>query len=141
MIAAEPLIRERLEAMVSSLAGVYAASDLSVEAITGKRLPAAFVAADGYRVLETSGQTTAVRIASRWLVLVVARNVALVREGAAARAAASDPARECLASLCGWSPGAGYQGLHPVTGPRPIYKDGILIYPLAFECAELIQQA
>ena len=39
----------------------------------------------------------------------------------------------------GWQPRTGVQTLQPVTPPAPVYQDGILLYPLAFECAMAVQ--
>lgn len=139
MLDLEPLIRARLEATVPGLAGVHGVVSLGVEDAAGKQLPAAFVASDGHRVLEATAHGRAARIASRWLVIVAVRNVQSVRDGEAARQDAAQLVRDCMTALMGWQPRAGVQTLQPVNPPQPVYQDGLLLYPLAFECGEVIE--
>ena len=87
--------------------------------------------------IRDSGKTA--RLASRWLVVVVVRNVQQAVQGEAARADAADLVRACLQAIMGWQPAPGYQTLQPVTPPAPIYQDGLLLYPLAFEIGEVVQ--
>jgi hypothetical protein len=139
MLELEPLIRQRLTDTVPALAGVHGAVSLGVEDVSGKKLPAAFVVSDGHKVLEVTAQGKTARLSSRWLVVVVVRNVQHATTGEAARADAADLVRACLKSLMGWQPAPGYQSLQPVTPPAPVYDGGLLLYPLAFEVGEVIQ--
>ncbi len=139
MLEIEPLIRDRLAAAVPGLAGVHGAVSLGVEDVGWKRLPAAFVVSDGHKVIEVTAHGRTARIASRWLVVVAVRNVQQAAQGEAARADAADLARACMQSLMGWQPAPGYQSLQPVNPPAPVYQDGLLLYPLAFEVGEVIQ--
>jgi len=139
MLDIEPLIRQRLIDTVPALAGVHGAVSLGVDDVGGKRLPAAFVVSDGHKVLEVTAFGKTARIASRWLVVVAVRNVQQVAHGEAARAEAADLVKVCLKSLMGWQPSVGVQTLQPVTAPAPVYQDGLLLYPLAFEVGEVIQ--
>jgi hypothetical protein len=139
MLDLEPIIRQRLIDAVPALAGVHGAVSLGVEDVGGKRLPAAFVVSDGHRVLEVTAHGKAARIASRWLVVVAVRNVHQAAQGDAARADAADLVQSCMQALMGWQPRAGVQTLQPVTPPAPVYEDGLLLYPLAFEAGEVIQ--
>jgi hypothetical protein len=139
MLDLEPLIRQRLIDTVPALAGVHGAVSLGVEDVGGKKLPAAFVVSDGHKVLEVTGFGKTARIASRWLVVVVVRNVQHAAQGDAARAEAADLVLACLQSLMGWQPRVGVQTMQPVTPPAPVYEDGMLLYPLAFEVGEVIQ--
>lgn len=139
MLDLEPLIRDRLAASVPELAGVHGAVALGADDVAGKRLPAAFVVADGYRVLETTGFGRVSRIASRWLVVVAVRNVAAVADGSAARAAGADLVAACMAALMGWQPRAGLQRMQLVDPPAPVYEAGLLLYPIAFEVAAVVQ--
>jgi hypothetical protein len=139
MLDLEPLIRQRLADTVPGLAGVHGAVSLGIEDVGGKKLPAAFVVSDGHKVLEVTGFGKAARIASRWLVVVVVRNVHYAASGESARADAADLVKACLQSLMGWQPRVGVQTMQPVTPPAPVYQDGLLLYPLAFEVGELIQ--
>jgi hypothetical protein len=118
---------------------VHGAVALGVDDVAGKRLPAAFVVADGYRVLETTGHGRVSRIASRWLVVVAVRNVAAVADGAAARQDSADLVAGCMSALMGWQPRAGLQRMQLVDPPAPVYESGLLLYPLAFEVAAVVQ--
>jgi hypothetical protein len=138
MLELEPLIRQRLIDTVPALAGVHSAVSGGVDDIVGKKLPAALVVSRGHNVLEVTAHGKTARIASQWLVLVGARNVQHVVQGDAARADAADLVRACLKALMGWQPAPGYQTMQPGTPPEPVYKDGLLLYPLAFEVGEVI---
>jgi hypothetical protein len=139
MLDIEPLIRDRLAASVPGLAGVHSAVSLGSEDVAGKRLPAAFVVADGYRVIETTGFGRVSRVASRWLVVVAVRNVAAVVDGAAARADVADLVAACMAALMGWQPRPGLQRMQLIDPPAPVYDVGLLLYPVAFEVAAVVQ--
>lgn len=139
MLAVEALIRERLETVPEVPGGVASLAELSVEAAAGRRFPALYVGALGYRV-EDARSPGAVRIASQWLVVVATRNVADTRGGAKAREAAADLAAVVMARLYRWSP-AGCQPLIPIAPPRPEYAAGVLLYPLAFECFQIIERS
>lgn len=139
MLAVEPLIRARLAGIPDLPGGVSSVAELSIEAVSGRRLPALFVGSLGYRV-DDAKSPGAVRIASQWLVVVAVRNVTDAKGGADARAAASDLAAEVMARLYRWQP-AGFQPLLPINPPRPEYSAGVLLYPLAFECYEIIERS
>lgn len=138
MLAIEPLIRARLEAIPEVPGGVSGLAELSPEAVAGRRLPAIFVGSLGYRV-EDAKSPGAVRVATQWLVVVAVRQVADVRGGAGARAAAADLAAEVMARLYRWPPEGG-SPLLPIAAPRPEYREGLLMFPLAFEHFEIIQR-
>lgn len=140
MLDVEALIRQRLAATVPDLVGVHSAAALGIDDVGGKKLPAAFVVNDGYRVLEVTSHGAAVRIAARWLVIVVVRAFAQAASGERSRADAGPLVMECLRALMGWQPRVGVQALQPVTPPAPVYQDGILLYPLAFEAAMAVQR-
>lgn len=137
MLDAEPYIRQRLAA-IPGAAGVHSLAELSLDGVAGRRLPALFVAPDGYRVLDAS--STRCRVAVRWLVVVVVANAARVREGDAARAAAADIIRAAFAALLGWQPTPEWQPMMPVAAPPPEYAAGTLLWPMAFEVAQVIER-
>ncbi len=137
MLDAEPMIRERL-ATIDGVAGVHGLADLSMDGVAGYRLPALYVGAIGYRVLDA--QAARARVAVRWAVIVAVASAARVREGSAARAAASDIARAAFAALLGWQPSASWQPMLPVDAPQPEYDSGTLLWPLAFEASCVIER-
>lgn len=139
MLAIEAMIRDRLAEIPDVPGGVSSLADLSMDAVAGRRFPALFTGSLGYRV-EDAKSPGAVRIASQWLVVVAVRNVADAKGGADARASASDLAAEVMARLYRWSP-AGFQPLLPINPPKPEYSAGLLLYPIAFECFQIIERS
>ncbi|MCM2480202.1 phage tail terminator protein [Serpentinimonas maccroryi] len=137
MLAAEALITARLADLPGLAGGVHGLAELSREAVLGKRLPAIFVGTQGYRVLDDRSPG-AVRIASRWLVVLVVRHVGDLAGGSTARASASDLARAVMGRLYRWQPAPGLQPLEAKEAPAPQYREGLLLFPLAFDCAEII---
>lgn len=140
MLAAEAHIRARLAAIPGIAGGVHGMGELSLDGVAGKRLPALFLACDGYRVLDDKSPG-AVRIATRWLVVVAVRQVADVTGGTDARAAAADIAAAVMAHLYRWQPSPRYQPMMPAEAPRPEYSAGTLLLPLAFETSEIIERS
>lgn len=140
MLAAEALIRARLETLPGVTGGVHGMAELDMQSVAGKRLPALFVACDGYRVLDDKSPG-AVKLAARWLVVVAVRQVADVVGGTDARAAASDLAAEVMARLYRWQPSPDYQPMLPAAAPRPEYAAGVLLLPLAFETSQIIERS
>ena len=138
MLDIEPLIIDRLASSVPDLAGVHGAASLDADAAAGKKLPAAFVVPDGHRVLETAAQGKRARIATRWLIVIAVRSARNVRGGEYARQDAARIIRDCLVSLMGWTPRDDLQPLIPTSTPSSQYANGLLLYPLAFECVEVI---
>lgn len=140
MLAAELLIRARLESVPGVAGGVHGMAELDMQSVAGKRLPALFVACDGYRVVDDKSPG-AVRVAVRWLVVAAVRQVADVVGGTDARAAASDIAAAVFARLYRWQPSADYQPMMPAAAPRPDYAAGVLLLPLAFETSQIIERS
>lgn len=140
MLDAEQLIRDRLTAKVPGLRGVHSALGLTEQAVAGRQTPAAFVAADGYRVAQVTGQNDAASLALRWLVLIAVRNVAEIRSGHPAREEVDDIIEQTFRALCGWQPAPNHRPLKPIDPPRPTYTNGLLFYPLAFESGRLLQR-
>lgn len=138
MLAAESDIRARLATIPDVPGGVSSLAELSMEAVAGRRFPALFVGSLGYRV-EDSSSPGAVRIASRWLVVLAVRQVADTKGGADARQAASDLAAEVMARLYRFQP-EGCQPMLPIEAPRPEYQAGVLLFPLAFEAFMIINR-
>ncbi|MCE5420257.1 MAG: hypothetical protein JJ713_05670 [Acidithiobacillus sp.] len=137
MLAAESAIRQRL-AGIPGLAGVHGMADFAANGAAGKKLPAAFVLADGYRV-DDGSSPGAVRLAVRWLVVLAVRNVADVVGGSGARVELTDLAASIMASLYRFQP-PGFQPMRAVDAPRPSYEDGLMLYPLAFETLQIINR-
>jgi hypothetical protein len=140
MLGIEPLLRARL-AEIPELLGVYGLPDLAEAQQRGKPCPCAFVAFDGYRVLETTHQNRSARIETRWLVVLAVRSAAQTADGAPARAALSPLANAVISKLMGWSPAAPYKHLALDTAPSPIVEAGSLLFPLAFTSIHVVTGA
>lgn len=137
MLFVEPLIIARLAGIPGMAASVHSLADFSKEALAGRRLPALFVGTQGYRIADARS-SGAVRVACRHLVAVATRHVGDVRGGSGAKAAADDLAVAVMARLHRWQPTPDVGPLLPIDPPAPEYATGVLIYPLAFECLQLI---
>jgi hypothetical protein len=137
MFEAEALIRQRLTG-IAGVAGVHSMAELSLDSVAGRRLPAIFVAPDGYRVLDAASARA--RVAVRWLVVVAVASASRVREGDAVRADAANIVRAAFARLLGWQPSPEWQPMMPTAAPRPEYAAGTLLWPLAFEAAQVIER-
>lgn len=138
MLGIEPLLRDRLEE-IPELLGVHGLPDLADAQQLGKPCPCAFVAFDGYRVLELSAQNRAARIETRWLVVLAVKSAARTADGAAARAAISPLANAVLSKLIGWCPAAQYKPLALDSAPAPIFEAGHLLFPLAFTSIHVVK--
>ncbi len=139
MLAVEALIRDRLAGIPDVPGGVSSISELSLDAVAGRRFPALFVGSLGYRVDDDKSQG-AVLIASQWMVVVAVRQVEDVKGGSGARAAASDLAALVMSRLYRWSP-PGHAPLLPIAPPKSEYSAGVLLFPLAFECLHIIERS
>jgi hypothetical protein len=133
MLGLETLLRARL-AEVPALLGVYGARERAAMTWRRQDFPVAFVAFDGYSVLETSRGGGAARVQARWLVTVTVRAVGSPADGTALRADAAPIVEAVLGKLLGWPPGAPYGPLHLASSQdaRPEYRADAIRLPLAF---------
>jgi hypothetical protein len=130
MLGIETALRDRL-ATLEDLRGVYGLPDAQGD-ISGKPLPGAFVIFNGYKVRETVNRGKAARVAGRWLVLVVVKNSAQVRDGQSTRGSAAPVVQAVLGRLMGWQPAPEYTPLELTDAPAARYDAGLLVLPLAF---------
>lgn len=138
MLAAEALIAERL-AGIDGVAGVHPVASLDPDGLGGKRLPALFVAHDGYTPAETTGQRQAVRVRLFFLVIAAVAEHRVLPQAASARPQAGDLAEAVIRRLVGWQPAPGWWPLALVAGPAPAAQPGLLLYPLRFASERLIE--
>ncbi len=138
MLTLETPLVERL-GEVPGLLGVYPMSDLEDIEKSGKPAPCVFVAYDGYQVVEAHRSRRAVRIETRWLVILAVKSAARTGSGAPARAAAAPLAEALLKSLLGWTPPAKFTPLLLATPPAPVFLSGTLFYPLAITTQQVIE--
>lgn len=140
MLGIEPLLRARL-AEIPELLGVYGLPDTADAQQIGKPCPCAFVAFDGFQVLETAQNGRAARIQTRWLVVLAVKSAVRTADGEAARAALSPPVNAALAKLMGWRPSSIYTPLELETSPSPVPAAGSLLFPLAFTSIHVVTGA
>lgn len=138
MFDSEPLIRARLET-IPEVAGVHSVAELSQDGMTGRRLPAIFIAPDGYRVVDENPYRA--QIAVRWLVVVAVGNAAQARSGDAARLDVATIVRAVIIMLLGWQPTPQQQPMRLARAPAPEVSGAVLYWPLAFETYEIIERS
>lgn len=141
LLGVEPQIIERLRARLADNVRVLARADLD-QALTLRQLvaPAVYVIHQGARVTESRPDGRAVRLAQRWLCLVVAKNLTDLVSGAHARADAGALADAVLAALMGWRPEACSAPLSLSDVPDTDYLSGYQLIPLVF-ATELVRKA
>lgn len=130
----EALLRARIEASVAGLKAVLGAADLAGVSEAAQITPAVHVLYDGDEVVTRGGDSVAVAVNQRWLVVVAVRNVRNQATGDAARAEAGELIWEVLRAVQGWQPAADLGPLARVNGPAPAYISGFAYFPLAFNC-------
>lgn len=139
LLALEPLIMERLGALLSGEVAVFPAAAL--DAITGgnQPAPAVYVLYDSGAVTESRPDGLAVRIAQTWVALVVVRYAAQGVGGPQARLSAGEIADEVINALMGWQPTGTSQPLRLVDLPSGGAVPGYQIVPLQFS-TEIIRR-
>lgn len=106
--------------------------------------PGVFVIPGGETVNRAAAPNSAKRftISQRWVAVSVTRNVAEAQTGAPARADAGRSVYAINKALNAWEPNAEeiegsptnhFGPLVRITGAGPIYRDGLLFYPVTFE--------
>lgn len=138
-LAAEPLIVQRLRAVLPAEVHVLPAADLASVAAENQPTPAVHVLYDGYQVVDASTGATAA-VEQNWLTVVVTRNVADIEQGHEARQQAGPLAAKVLDALHrhrlrhanGQVLGAGSLRLAPA--PAPGFANGQFYLPLGWAC-------
>ncbi len=138
MLSLETPLVDRLRE-VPGLLGVYPMIDLEDVEKSVKPAPCVFVAYDGYQVVEANRSRRAVRIETRWLVILAVKSVARTGSGAPSRSLAAPLAEALLKSLLGWTPPAKFTPIVLATPPAPVFLSGTLFYPLAITTQEVIE--
>ncbi|HMW55131.1 hypothetical protein [Accumulibacter sp.] len=126
---------------VPGLLGVYSTADLGDFEKAGKPAPCVAVVYDGYAVVEARRTSRAVRIETRWLVILVVRHAARAAGAPARSPAAEDLIEELLQRLLAWTPPDGFTPLELATPPAPVFQAGASFYPLAVTTQSVIEPA
>lgn len=131
LLALEPLLIERL--LAQGLEGVTVRPLRTVSEIAHRPVPtpALLVSYAGGEVLETRHDAQAVRIAERWLITAVVRNVANASDSGAAQDA-GPLAGAALEALMGWQPPGTSRPLTLSALPAPGFGGGYLWVPMEF---------
>lgn len=138
-LAAEPLIVQRLRAVLPAEVHVLPAADLASVAAENQPTPAVHVLYDGYQVNDAR-TGAAVAIEQGWLTVIVTRNVADIEQGHNARQDAGPLAalvmdalyRHRLRAEGGQVLGSG--PLRLTSAPSPGFADGRFYLPLGWTC-------
>lgn len=138
MLSLETPLVERLSE-VPGLLGVYPMSDLDDVEQAGKPAPCVFVVYDGYQVVEAHRSRRAVRLETRWLVILAVKHAGRTHSGGPARAVAALLAEKLLKSLLGWTPPAKFTPISLASPPPPVFLSGTLFYPLAMTTQQVIE--
>lgn len=133
LLALEPLLIERLEAYLETSwpEGVTVRPLRTVADIATRPVPtpALLVSYAGGEVLESRHDAQAARVAERWLITAVVRNVANASDSDAA-AQAGPLAGAALDALMGWQPHGTSQPLTLSALPAPGFGGGYLWLPV-----------
>lgn len=138
-LIAEPLIAQRLRAVLPPEVHVMSAADLAQVAGSHQPAPAVHVLYGGYRVADSRTGAFA-GVEQRWLTVVVARNLADIEGGFHARQDAGPLAAQVMDSLYRHrlrdAQGApiGAAPLQLDEAPAPGFDDGHFYLPLAWLC-------
>ena len=138
-LAAEPLIVERLKAVLPPEVHVLCAADLTQIADGQQPTPAVHVVYGGYQV-EDSRVPASLKLVQIWFTVIVTRNVADIEQGYHARQAAGPLADQVLNALYRHGlkgedgRAIGSAALRLAAAPAPGFEDGHFYLPLQWEC-------
>jgi hypothetical protein len=139
----EALLLAHLRESLPKTVKVLSASDLAGVKEAGQQTPSVQIYHRGYRPVEFQAAGAIQRVEQTWLAVVVVRNAAGQKDGAATRGAASEHCDAVLKALLGWKPSKTYSALQLASGaPPPAWSPGGFgYYPLAFSTSFSIKGA
>lgn len=138
-LGAEPLIIDRLKAVLPDDVHVLAAAELADVAADEQPTPAVHVVYGGYSAQDSKTGASTV-VVQRWITVVVTRNVADIQEGFHARQAAGPLAGQVIDALyrhrlmTADNKTFGASPLRLAEAPAPGFDDGHFYLPLGWEC-------
>ena len=135
-LAAEPLLIERLRAVLPSNVHVLSAADLAGVAAGQQPTPAVHVLYTGYQVADTR-TAAAAAVDQQWLTVVVTRNVADIEQGFHARQQAGPLAAQVMDALYRHrlkqdGKAFGASQIRMASAPAPGFLDGHYYLPLGW---------
>jgi len=140
LLAAERLIRDRVEYCVPALLGrVFSRAEL--DGLERRQLvtPAVHVIYAGYRALESKGAGRFARLEQRWIVAVAVKHAGDQGSGDRLREAAGPLLGDVARALLGWRPDAEHGCLALANAPAPDYRPGFAFFPLMFTVAVAVK--
>lgn len=140
-LALESQLVARVQLAVAGLSPavhVLTAADLADVKESAQRTPAVHIIYGGYSIAEDL--VTAWRLAHTWYAVVVVRNVAAQRNGAAARASAGPLLAQVMGTLAGCSLPGAIRPLTLLTPPRAEYRAGVQYLPTAFSAETIFRK-
>ncbi len=136
----EPLVIERLKAMVPAARAVLAAEDLADVQERSQVTPALHVIYGGYRITESADNGRGAITEQTWIVVAVVKGASQRADGPAAlRASAAALVGPVLAALMGWRPAERMRPMKLANGPRPVFSGGFAYFPLTFAAQVPVQ--
>ncbi|MBI2801240.1 MAG: hypothetical protein HYX63_13345 [Gammaproteobacteria bacterium] len=137
-LEAEPGLIARIESQVPGVRKVFGMAELaSIRDRAVQFAPCACVVYDGDTIPggdgARAGNGAAQVVLQRWVVWLIVRNVRDGADGAAARAEAGPLLSLLIAALAGWTLSASFRPLRRTTAPRPLFEQGAIHFPVAFE--------
>ena len=143
-LGAEPLIVERLKAVLPPEVHVLTAAELADVAADQQPTPAVHVVYGGYRVEDSRTGATTSAVQS-WITVIVDRNVADIKQGFHARQSAGLLAGHVMDALyrhrlmTGPNAPFGSGPLRLTAAPGPGFDEGHFYLPLGWECTMNLQ--
>lgn len=136
----EPLVIERLKALVPNARAVLAAEDLADVQERSQTTPALHVIYGGYRIVEAAENGRGAITEQTWIVVVVVKGAGQGGNApAAVRASAASLVGAVLSALMGWRPAERMRPLKLTNGPRPVFSGGFAYFPLTFAALVPVQ--
>lgn len=137
LLAAEPLLRERLLTSVTGIRSVRGARTLAEAGRHPPVSPSLFLVYEGAQRILGHGPNQAFDL--HWLVVAAVRNPRAAEEGTQERHEAGALLMQICSALQGWEPDAEHGPLRMATPPEPLFHQGYGYYPLRFATRILIR--
>lgn len=132
-LALEPRLIERLRAVLPAEVKLLSAADLAGVVENSQATPAVQLYHRGYRPVDEQATGGVQQAEQTWIAVVVVRNAAGQRDGAATRESASALCDHVFAALLGFRPGPPFTALKLAQAPAAEWsRGGFGYYPLAF---------
>ena len=133
MLHLEPVIVERLRAVLPKGVRVMSAADLAGVKDMTQFAPSVSVMYQGYRVKKTEANDMVSLVEQTWLTVIVTRNVRDQKAGTAARTDAGPIGIAIHGALAGWLPEGACRNMRLTDAPNAGSEAGLFYMPLAWK--------